>query len=350
MMASKVYFIPAECMESASAAARRLLEHITQTENIALEEFIPLKLHFGEKGNTTFIPPAAYNGVKEFLGEKNIGCAYYETSVLYGGERFKAEKHIALARKHGFDDLDIVIADGANGEDAVKVAVGLKHFASCAVARKLAEAPQVLVLSHFKGHMLAGFGGAIKQLGMGFSSKGGKMAMHLGVKPRIWKWLCKRCGACVRRCNESAITLSPKPFIDHKKCVGCGACFSICPRHAVSVWSLDGLKNALFKGRHFREKLVEYAFAGHKNKRNIYINFALNITRGCDCEPHPMRKITGNLGVFCSTDPVAIDSACIDMLNARGVKFKGTAQLDYAESIGMGSRKYELTELSAEGK
>ena len=166
MTASKVYFIPAECIESASAAARQLLEHITQAENIALEDFVPLKLHFGEKGNTTFIPPAAYNGIKEFLEEKNIGCAYYETSVLYGGERFKAEKHIALARKHGFEDRDIVIADGANGEDAVKVEVSLKHFASCAVARKLAEAPQVLVLSHFKGHMLAGFGGAIKQLGM----------------------------------------------------------------------------------------------------------------------------------------------------------------------------------------
>ncbi len=347
---SKVYFIPAKCVESASAAARQLLEHIVENENIALQDFVPLKLHFGEKGNTTFLPCDTYSGVKSFLDEKNIRCAYYETSVLYGGERFKAEKHTALARKHGFGDRDIVIADGANGEDSVKVEVSLKHFESCAVARQLAEAPQVLVLSHFKGHMLAGFGGAIKQLGMGFSSKGGKMAMHLGVKPRIWKWLCKRCGACVRRCNEGAITLAPKPFIDHTKCVGCGACFSICPRHAVSVWSFAGLKNALFNGRHFREKLVEYAYAGHKGKSNIYINFALNITRGCDCEPHPMRKITDNVGVFCSTDPVAIDAACIDMLNAKGVKFKGTDQLDYADSIGMGSRKYELIELDFDGE
>ena len=347
-MASKVYFIPAHCIDSASAAARRLLEHIVESENIAIQDFVPLKLHFGEKGNTTFLPCSTYDGVKAFLDEKNISSAYYETSVLYGGERFKAEKHIALARKHGFDDRDIIIADGANGEDSVQVEVALKHFDSCAVARKLAEAEQVIVLSHFKGHMLAGFGGAIKQLGMGFSSKGGKMAMHLGVKPRIWKWLCKRCGACVRRCNENAITLAPKPFIDHSKCVGCGACFSICPRHAVSVWSFAGLKNALFNGRHFREKLVEYAFAGHKGKSNIYINFALNITRGCDCEPHPMRKITDNLGVFCSTDPVAIDAACIDMLNVKGVKFKGTDQLDYADSIGMGSRKYELVTLTSE--
>ena len=237
----------------------------------------------------------------------------------------------------------MIIADGASGEDAVQVEVNLKHFASCAVARKLAEAEQVLVLSHFKGHMLAGFGGAIKQLGMGFAAKGGKMAMHLGVKPRIISLFCRGCGACVRRCNENAITQNGKKYrIDQLKCIGCGACFSICPHHAVSVWSFAGLANALFKGRHFREKLVEYAFAGHRGKNNIYINFALNITRGCDCEPHPMRRITGNLGVFCSTDPVAVDAACIDMLKSRKVKFKGTDQLQYAESIGMGSTDYEL--------
>jgi mevalonate kinase len=99
-MASKVYFIPAHCIDSASAAARRLLEHIVESENIAIQDFVPLKLHFGEKGNTTFLPCSTYDGVKAFLDEKNISSAYYETSVLYGGERFKAEKHIALARKH----------------------------------------------------------------------------------------------------------------------------------------------------------------------------------------------------------------------------------------------------------
>ena len=339
---AKVYFIPADNFEDAASAAEIMLKKIISEENIQLEKHIPLKLHFGEKGNRTFLPAEVYGKVIDFLKASGTDVAYYETSVLYGGERFKAEKHIELARKHGFTDLDIVIADGNSGEDAVQVEMNLKHFKSCSVARKLAEAPQVIVLSHFKGHMLAGFGGAIKQLGMGFAAKGGKMAMHLGVKPRIMSLLCRRCGACLKRCNEQAITLDPKPFIDHNKCIGCGACFSICPRHAVSVWSLAGLKNALFKGRHFREKLVEYAYAGHKNKRNIYVNFALNITRGCDCEPHYMRKITENLGVFCSSDPVAIDSACIDMLREKKVKFKGTEQLSYASSIGMGDTNYEL--------
>ena len=343
---SKVYFVPCHCVGEADEAAKRVLEHIVKSENITLAKHLPLKLHFGEKGNTTYLPAATYGKIIEYLKAQDIDCAYYETSVLYGGERFKAEKHVALAKKHGFDNLDIVIADGKSGEDAVQVDMQLKHFASCAVARKLAEAEQVLVLSHFKGHMLAGFGGAIKQLGMGFAAKGGKMAMHLGVKPRIISFLCRGCGACVRRCNENAISPNGKKFkIDHDKCIGCGACFSICPAHAVSVWSFAGLANALFKGKHFREKLVEYAFAGHKNKRNIYINFALNITRGCDCEPHPMRKISKDIGIFCSTDPVAVDRACLDALKERKIKFKGAEQLDYAERIGMGSNSYELITL-----
>ena len=265
---AKVYFIKCSGIEDAAAAAEKLLGHIIESENVVLEKHLPLKVHFGEKGNTTYLPAETYSKINGFLEKQGISTAYYETSVLYGGERFKAEKHIALARKHGFTDRDIVIADGKSGEDAVQVDMQLKHFASCAVARKLAEASQVLVLSHFKGHMLAGFGGAIKQLGMGFAAKGGKMAMHLGVKPRVISFLCRGCGACVRRCNENAIEPNGKKFrINHDKCIGCGACFSICPAHAVSVWSFAGLANALFKGRFFREKLVEYAFAGHKGKK-----------------------------------------------------------------------------------
>lgn len=340
---AKVYFTACSGIDDASCAARKLLEKIIQSENVTLEKHLPLKVHFGEKGNTTYLPAKTYSQINAYLEEQGIDSAYYETSVLYGGERFKAEKHIALAEKHGFTDRNIVIADGSSGEDAVQVDMQLKHFKSCAVAKKLAESPQVLVMSHFKGHMLAGFGGAVKQLGMGFAAKGGKMAMHLGVKPRIISFLCRGCGACVRRCNENAIEKNGKKFrIDHDKCIGCGACFSICHHHAVSVWSFAGLANALFKGKFFREKLVEYAFAGHKNKRNIYMNFALNITRGCDCEPHPMRKISKDIGVFCSLDPVAVDRACIDALKAVNVKFKGVEQLDYAEKIGMGSNTYEL--------
>jgi len=201
------------------------------------------------------------------------------------------------------------------------------------------------VLSHFKGHGLAGFGGAIKQLSMGFAAKGGKMAMHLNVKPTIRAWKCKRCKLCMTRCNEGAITIGEHPVIDHDKCIGCGACFSICPHHAVSILSFAGLKHALFGGRLFREKLVEYAYASHHGKHHMYITFAVNVTRGCDCEPRPMTTCVHDLGVFASFDPVAIDTACWDAVAKEGKKFKGAEQLAYAEKIGLGSRKYNLITL-----
>ena len=345
---ANVYFVPVAHepgSEVLSTIGRKLLETVVEKENITLEKEIPLKLHFGERGNFTFLKPATYDGIIDFLEEKGIKSAFTETSVLYGGERFNREKHTALALSHGFDRLPVVIADGARGEEAVEVPVELKHFKKVSIAAGLAKYDQVLVLSHFKGHMLAGFGGAIKQLSMGFGSKGGKMAMHLGVKPRIMGMLCKKCGICQKRCQVEAITREKGKFrIDHSKCIGCGACFSICPRHAVSIFSLGGFWNALFKGKFFREKLVEYACGAAKGKKHIYITFAVNITRGCDCEPHPMPRCIKDIGVFASTDPVAIDQACLDFAAKAGKKFRGAEQLQYAEKCGLGSTEYTLIE------
>lgn len=342
---ANVYFKPLPpqaSVEEVSAAARQLLELFVERESVTLNPSIPLKVHFGEKRNRTFLRPEYYAGIRDFLRERQIDSCYIETSALYGGERFERERHIRLAHEHGFTQLPVVIADGARGEEDVAVPVQLHHFSSCHIARLLAETDQVLVLSHFKGHMLAGFGGALKQLSMGFASKGGKMAMHMGVKPRIRRWKCRRCGACLGRCNERAITIGDHPHIDHAKCIGCGACFSICPHHAISILSFGGLWNALFGGRFFREKLAEYAFASSCGKRHIYLNFAVNITKGCDCEPHAMKPVLPDIGLFLSSDPVAVDAACWDAAAQRGRKFRGRDILAYAEKCGAGSTRYEL--------
>ena len=343
---TKVYFKPVSAEAGSDEirdTAAALLSEFLRAENIPLEKKIPLKVHFGEKGNRTYLVPQTYDGIIDLLEKQGVECFFAETSVLYGGERFEREKHLKLASLHGFTRIPVVIADGAHGEDACDIPVKFRHFKYCSLARVLAESPQTLVLSHFKGHMLAGFGGAIKQLSMGFASKGGKMSMHLGVKPRIRNFKCRRCRLCLSRCQREAITISEKKsFIDPEKCVGCGACFSICPHHAVSVLTMKGLWNALFHGRFFREKLVEYAYASHHGKRNIYMNFAVSVTPGCDCEPRPMRKCVENIGIFISSDPVAADSACWDAVAEKGRKFRGAEQLIYAEKIGLGSRKYEL--------
>lgn len=346
---SKVYF--KKLSEKASPeeirkAAGELFAFVLEKEAVVLEKELPLKVHFGEKGNRTFIPAVCYDDIIDHLEQKGIKAFFAETSVLYGGERFKKENHIRLAQKHGFTRLETVIADGEHGEDSCDVAVDKHHFKYCSVAKILAEAPQTLVLSHFKGHALAGFGGAVKQLSMGFAAKGGKMAMHLSVKPKIWNFLCKKCNLCVSRCQHGAITIGKKSLIDHDKCIGCGACFSICPSKAVSIYSWSALKNALFQKRSFREKLIEYAYAAHNGKRNIYMNFACSITAGCDCEPRPMLRCTKDIGIFLSLDPVAVDQACLDAAASLGKKFKGTEQLLYGEKIGLGSTKYELIVLS----
>ncbi|MDD3153675.1 MAG: DUF362 domain-containing protein [Victivallaceae bacterium] len=346
---SNVYFkaLPDGASEQEiSAAGKEVLRALIDQEHIATAKKIPVKLHFGEKGNRTYLPPAVYDGAIDLLIERGAECSYIETSVLYGGERFSQARHLKLAAAHNFTRLPVVIADGAHGEDAQDILIQQKHFRTASIARALAEAEQVLVASHFKGHMLAGFGGAIKQLSMGFAAKGGKMAMHMGVKPRVFSFFCKGCKLCVTRCNENAITLhNGKAKIDHAKCVGCGACFSICPSHAVSIFSLAGFKNALFGGRLFREKLVEYAYASSHGKPHLFLTFAVHITRGCDCEPRPMRPCVGDLGVFASADPVAIDCACYEMAAAHGRKFRGREQLDYAEKIGLGSTRVQLIEL-----
>jgi uncharacterized protein len=344
----KVYYSQIDAhttVEEIQMITRNLLSRIVQYESIPLEKKIPIKVHFGEKGNHTYIKSENYRGIIEYLHERSIDACYMETSVLYGGQRHCKELLLKTAAEHGFTQVPLAIADGEHGEAYAEVEINQKNFKSCKIGRAFIDYNQVLVLSHFKGHKLAGFGGAIKQLSMGHASKGGKLAIHMGIKPRIINRKCKKCRICMKRCNENAITIDEKKsFIDQNKCVGCGACLSACTFKAVSRMSLKGIYNAL-NLRRFRERLVEYAYAAQMGKSNIYFNFAMNITKGCDCEPKKMDTIMDDFGIFVSKDPVAIDQACYDLVKKRGKAFRGKEQLLYAEKIGLGSRRYELVQV-----
>lgn len=326
---------------------KELLDIIISKEDIQLENRIPLKVHFGEKGNITYIKPENFEGVIDFLKEKNIETSFIETSTLYGGQRYKKDLHIKIAKEHGFTQIPIIIADGEQGESFAEVEINKKNFKSCKIGKAFLDYNQLIVLAHFKGHMFAGFGGAIKQLSMGHAAKGGKLAMHMGIKPKISNRKCKKCNLCETRCNENAITIEKdgKSFIDHEKCVGCGACYAICPHKAISIISIKSILRMIGIGNPFKEKLVEHAYAAAKDKKNIYINFAMNITSKCDCEPKKLKIIMDDIGIFISTDPVAIDKACYDLVEEKGKKFRGFKQFAYAEKIGLGSTKYELIEV-----
>ncbi|MBC2580962.1 DUF362 domain-containing protein [Clostridium sp. DJ247] len=341
----KVYFKSVESYlntEEINQTAVDLLKKLVEENNINFEMFIPLKVHFGEKGNKTFIESKKFKSIIEFLKEKNIESAFIETNVLYKGQRTTATTHKKLAVEHGFTMLPIIIADGEYGEEYEEVEIKKKHFNKCKIGKEIAKQKQIIVLSHFKGHALAGFGGAIKQLAMGCASRGGKLAQHANSIPKINYLKCKACGVCSLRCPENAITLNRKAKIDKDKCVGCASCMAICPHQAISNSWLASLSKA------FNERLAEYAYAAHNGKSNIYITFAFNITKHCDCEGHSMKPIVKDLGVFASTDPVALDQACLDMLdkvNGRTVFGRGRYTLEYAEKIGLGSRKYEMIEI-----
>lgn len=327
------------------ARSRELLEKIVDAENISLNGEIPLKVHFGENKNQTYIQSGNFEGIIEYLNEKNVKTSYIETTVMYGGKRYKKDLHLKTAEEHGFNQIPVIIADGDIGGDFYEVKIPGRHFKKCKLGKEFNRFKQVIVLSHFKGHILAGFGGAIKNLAMGFASKGGKLAQHMGIKPRIKKRKCKRCNLCKTRCAVNAITIDDKPFINHEVCIGCGACVSICPHKAVSIFSLKSILKFLGIGNPFREKVVEYAHAAHKGRENIYLNFIMNVTKGCDCEPRKMKPVVDDIGILASIDPVAIDKAGYDLVKQNGKKFRGHKTFNYAEEMGMGQKEYTLIEI-----
>ncbi|MBT4870909.1 MAG: DUF362 domain-containing protein [Candidatus Diapherotrites archaeon] len=302
---------------------------------------IPLKVHFGEKGNVTYIKPENYEGIISYLAENNCEPFFTDTNVLYRGERMTRDKHIKLAKEHGFTMIPIKIADGDHGEEREFVEINKKHFQKCKIGKLIANTNQMLVIAHFKGHILAGFGGAIKQLAMGCASRGGKLDMHANSKPFINPIACKKCNTCVENCPTDACIISKIPHIDKKKCVGCATCIAVCPHAAVKInWASTRPKT-------FYEKLDEYALAAQKGKNVAYINFAFNITPRCDCAGEVMETIAKDVGILASNDPVALDAACLDIIRKEENKklFRGDHALEYAEEIGLGKREYILEEI-----
>lgn len=322
-----------------SSLAKELFEYIVKEEDIKLEKQIPIKVHFGEKGNDTFLPATTYDGLIETLKDREVETAFIETNVLYRGARTTKENHIAIAKEHGFTQIPIIIADGEIGEKVYEVAIDKKYFDTVKLGKAFEDYNQILVCAHFKGHGMAGFGGALKQLAMGFASRSGKLAQHSNQIPVVDAKKCVSCGVCVDKCDVDAIEIDGFAVISEEKCVGCAGCIAVCPTKAISNrWQTTN----------FREKITEYAYGAELDKKNIYINFVSTITEDCDCIGKHMHTIADDIGVFISTDPVALDAACLDLLqNNEDKKLfeKGRETLEHAKTIGFGNQDYNLIEL-----
>jgi uncharacterized Fe-S center protein len=329
------------------------------------EDLVAVKLHFGEQGNTAFIEPIYVREIVSRIAQAGGVPFLTDANTLYRGERATAPRHIACAVHNGFSfatiGAPIVIADGLDGKDGVDVPIEGRHFDEVRIGSVAVHADALIVLSHVKGHEATGFGGALKNLGMGLCVRSAKQRMHADFRPEVTAEECTACGRCVTWCPVDAIELvDGVATIDMATCYGCGECVATCAYGAIATqWSS--------RPEDLQEKMVEHAAGAldGKDGKTLYVSFLTRITPDCDCWHFSDAPVVPDIGVLASDDPVAIDQAAYDLVTkAEGLPgtlgegmgagvdtfreitgIDGTIAIRYAEEMGLGSRDYRLETL-----
>ncbi|MEG1931869.1 MAG: DUF362 domain-containing protein [Pygmaiobacter sp.] len=334
------------------------------------KKFVAIKIHFGEEGNLSFLRPNYAKVVADVV--KSLGGLPFLTdcNTLYVGTRKNALEHINTAYLNGFTPMstgcNVIIADGLKGTDDVEVpVVGGELVQTALIGRAVMDADVFISLTHFKGHESTGFGGCIKNIGMGCGSRAGKMAQHNTGKPVVREKRCRKCHACAGICAHDAISFEGtdgKARIDHDRCVGCGRCIGMCNFDAIHNPN-DSANEELNK------KMAEYTKAVLDGRPAFHISLVMDVSPYCDCHSENDAPIIPDVGMFASFDPVALDKACADAANAMpplrasllgdnmakpdftdsGDHFANTTagthwqtQLEHAEKLGLGTQQYTL--------
>ena len=369
-MASKVYFadLRADVHENLQQKLTRLMKTAGMGDIDFQDKFVAIKLHFGEPGNLAYLRPNWAKTVADFVKERGGKPFLTDCNTLYVGGRKNALDHMDSAMVNGFNYMttgcQIIIADGLKGSDEVEVPVaGGEYVKNAKIGRVVMDADVFISLTHFKGHEEAGFGGCLKNIGMGCGSRAGKMEQHNAGKPHVAQKHCIGCGQCRKICAHGApIIENGKAHIDHDRCVGCGRCIAVCPKDAVQINWDESTTN-------LNCKIAEYTKAVVDGRPCFHISLVIDVSPNCDCRPENDMAIVPNVGMFASFDPVALDMACVDAVNAQ-TPLRGSAAddehakahvhdhfqrlhpdtnwrscLEHGEKIGIGTREYELIKI-----
>lgn len=333
-------------------------------------KFVAIKMHFGELGNISYLRPNYARAVADVVKELGGKPFLTDCNTMYPGSRKNALEHLECAWENGFTPLTvgcpILIGDGLKGTDDIAVPVaGGEYVKEARIGRAIMDADVFISLTHFKGHEMTGFGGTIKNIGMGCGSRAGKTDQHSSGKPHIDPTLCRGCRRCQRECANGGLefdTISKKMMVNHENCVGCGRCLGACNFDAI-VFDNDAA-NALLNCR-----MAEYTKAVVDGRPSFHISLVVDVSPNCDCHGENDAPILPNLGMFASFDPLALDQACADAC-LKAAPLPGSqlsdnmskpdfvdhhdhfvnstpesewrSCLDHAEKIGLGTREYEI--------
>lgn len=320
------------------APLRTLLAELKHT--FSRGDTVGVKLHWGERGNRSYLPPAYAREIIQWLYDLGAKPFIFDTTVLYSGGRHTGKDTLETAAKHGYTKeflgCPIVVADGMDSRDVIDTPAGFRHFDTVQVASVIEDTKGFVIFSHFKGHLAAGFAGAIKNISMGFASRAQKQRMHSDVQPILRREKCTRCGVCIDVCPSGAAQFADDeyPVYDLEKCIGCAQCIAQCPSMALKI--LWGSNMEVFQ-----EKLVETAAAVWQciKDRTVLVNALVNITTTCDCLPGEIEIMAPDLGFLGGYHPVGIDAESLRLIGTQ--PFKEThpsipwqRQFDYAREIG----------------
>jgi len=369
MNQSKVFFTNLRAKPSHNLLKK--LEVLVEKAGIGSIDFdrkiVALKIHFGEPGNLAYLRPNYAARIVSLLKEKGAISFLTDCNTLYYGRRSNAPMRLDAAFENGYNPLatgcPVIIGDGVKGTEFREIALDLEFCGSAKIGSAIADSDIIISLNHFKGHELTGFGGALKNLGMGCASVGGKLFLHSGSSPEIFEKNCTGCRICEKYCAHDAIKVGKDKIasIDYEKCVGCGQCVAVCQYDSARVvWKSSS--------ETVSKRIAEYTLAVVKGKPAFHINFIMNVSPNCDCWGFNDYPLVPDIGIAASFDPVALDQACADLVNAAPAlpgssicddhkhgdlqgedKFKRAhpdtfwqAGLAHGVKIGLGSTEYEL--------